>query len=313
MHPDSPLPLDALRTLESCVRHNSFENAAAEMGISPHAVSQQILSLEDFLGQQLFTQSGRQREPSDAAVSLARHVREGLNSFVAGVRAISPSTPNKPLVVNAVAYFAHRFLGPRLDGFRHANPEVEIQLTTQFETVNFADSGASISILHGYEDWRENHWLDCHVQHIMTDHKIICCSSSLMKGDYPVQTNAALCGYPLLQTPNNRRLWQSVLSHLDIDHPDPGGGISFPDAASMQEATAQGLGIGLLSKEDALEGISSGRLVAPLGEDAITDMAESSMAGFYLVYPKHDLQHPHAKVFCEWLLTQNWPGVQAAK
>ena len=313
MHPDPSLPLDALRTLEYCVRHNSFEAAASDLGISAHAVNQQIHALETLLGRKLFTQNGGQSEPSDAAAILARYVREGLNSFATGIQAVSPSENHTTLIVNAAPYFAHRFLQPRLDQFKKENPDVDLRLTNQPETISFADTNVSLSIQHGYEDWRESVWSDYQVQRIATDHKIICCSSSLMKGDYPVLTAAALCGYPLLQTTNNRRLWQSVLSHLDIDHPDADGGASFPDMASLHEATAQGLGIGLVSKTDALEGISSGRLVAPLGEDAIADMAESLIPGFYLVYPKQNPQSPQARAFCEWLDTQNWYDPQSAQ
>ena len=310
MHPHPPLPLDALRTLESCVRQCSFEAAASEMEISTHAVSQQIHALETLLGQQLFVQKGGKIEPTNASIILANHVREGMNSFSAGIQAISQSTHDTTTIVSVTPYFAHRFLQPRLDRFKEENPEVDIRLTIQFEAVSVSGTNTSLFIQHGYEDWRDSHWSDYHVQHLVTDHKIICCSSSLMKGDYPVSTAAALCGYPLLQTPNTGRLWHSVLSHLDVDHPDPDGGISFPDIASMHEAAAQGLGIGLVSKSEAFEGISSGRLVAPLGEEAITDLSESLIPGFYLVYPIKYLQRPQAKIFSQWLNAQNWndPG-----
>ena len=306
MHPDPSLPLDALRTLELCVRHYSFDAAASEMRISTRAVSQQIHALETLLGQQLFVQKDGKSEPTDAATTLAGYVRDGINSFSAGIQAISQSTQNTTIIVSVAPYFAHRFLHPRLDLFHEENPEVDIRLTTQFETVSFSDTNTSLSIQHGYDDWRDNHWTDYHVQRLVTDHKIICCSTSLMKGDYPVRTASALCGYPLLQTPNTGRLWHSVLSYLDVDHPDPDGGISFPDIASMHEATAQGLGIGLVSKNDALKGISSGRLVAPLGEDAITGLGESLVPGFYLIYPKQSLHRPQAKIFSDWLDAQNW-------
>ncbi|MEM0950098.1 MAG: LysR family transcriptional regulator, partial [Pseudomonadota bacterium] len=47
-------PLRALRAFESAARHLSFSQAAAELGVTPGAISHQIKSLEDWLGAPLF-------------------------------------------------------------------------------------------------------------------------------------------------------------------------------------------------------------------------------------------------------------------
>ena len=64
-------PLNALRAFEAAARHGSFAQAAAELGVSPAAVSQQIRSLEARVGRKLFHRqsnrvilSGPVRRPS---------------------------------------------------------------------------------------------------------------------------------------------------------------------------------------------------------------------------------------------------------
>ena len=50
----SLLPLNALRAFDAAARHMSFKQAADDLSVTPAAISQQIRSLEDFLGVELF-------------------------------------------------------------------------------------------------------------------------------------------------------------------------------------------------------------------------------------------------------------------
>ncbi len=52
-------PLGWLRAFEAAARHLSFTAAAAELGLTQSAISQQIKSLETFLGQPLFLRRPR--------------------------------------------------------------------------------------------------------------------------------------------------------------------------------------------------------------------------------------------------------------
>src|SRR5438552_2878445 len=52
-------PLKSLLAFEAAARHANFTQAAAELAVSPSAISHQIQTLEDFLGAKLFLrQSG---------------------------------------------------------------------------------------------------------------------------------------------------------------------------------------------------------------------------------------------------------------
>ncbi len=47
-------PLAQLRAFEAAARNLSFKKAAAELAVTPTAISHQIQLLEDFCGQKLF-------------------------------------------------------------------------------------------------------------------------------------------------------------------------------------------------------------------------------------------------------------------
>jgi len=53
-------PLNALKAFEAAARHMSFSHAAAELNVTPGAISRQVQTLEDWLGDRLFVRRHRQ-------------------------------------------------------------------------------------------------------------------------------------------------------------------------------------------------------------------------------------------------------------
>jgi LysR family glycine cleavage system transcriptional activator len=70
----SPLPLNALRAFECVARHGSVTQAAAELGVTSGAVSQQIRLLEELIGTKLTVRAGRGMALTAQG---ARHRRNG--------------------------------------------------------------------------------------------------------------------------------------------------------------------------------------------------------------------------------------------
>ena len=70
-------PLYALRAFEAVARHLSFRKAAEELYVTPAAVSQQIKTLEDYLGFHLFRRTKNALALTEAAQAGLPQVREG--------------------------------------------------------------------------------------------------------------------------------------------------------------------------------------------------------------------------------------------
>lgn len=64
-------PLAALRAFEAAARHQSFKQAASELGVTPTAVSHQIRLLEETLGVRLFDRKPRQVVLTDVGQELS--------------------------------------------------------------------------------------------------------------------------------------------------------------------------------------------------------------------------------------------------
>ncbi len=107
--------LSALRAFEAAARHRSFKAAAAELHVTPTAVSHQIRSLEEELGVQLFVRRARRVDLTTAGELLHPTLE---TSFGAIARAIGLITrPSRPSSVGltTTAAFAAKWLVPRLD------------------------------------------------------------------------------------------------------------------------------------------------------------------------------------------------------
>ncbi|MEM9969579.1 MAG: LysR family transcriptional regulator, partial [Pseudomonadota bacterium] len=74
--PDRLPPLTALRAFEAAARHMSFAKAAEELSVTPAALSFQIKSLEEHLGEPVFRRLNRAVELTEAGRTLAPGLKD---------------------------------------------------------------------------------------------------------------------------------------------------------------------------------------------------------------------------------------------
>src|SRR5437764_13535740 len=116
-------PLGSLRAFEAAARCMSFTKAAAELGVTPTAVSHQIRLLEDICGQPLFRRRPRPLVLTGAGERLFPVVRNGFDAFAAAITSASAGVGERPLRVTSPNAFASRWLIPRLPRWREAQPD----------------------------------------------------------------------------------------------------------------------------------------------------------------------------------------------
>lgn len=294
-------PLNALRVFHAVMRYRSFRKASDELFVSPQAVSQQIKLLEDTLGIPLFDRKGRTVDPTEQAILLAHFVQAGFDEFAEGVRRVTKTAHRNRINVNASPYFATRYLMDRLEQFRTTMPGVVLQLTTMVEIPDFSRDNIDVSIQWGFGDWTE-----FEQTLLVRDPKIICCAPALA---HRVRRPEDLLSMTLLHPVLATTLWQKVLRHLDLQDIEAKGDVQFQDAATMRRATLAGMGIGLISTIDAIADLQQGRLIAPLGIDALSTMKQEEVPGFYLVMPRGYRRVKTIAAFCDWIRAENWQAM----
>lgn len=126
--PLSRLPsLSALRAFEAAARLSSFKEAAAELAVTPGAISQQIRILEEDLGVALFERAPRRVTLTAAGLDLMPELTDGFVRIRDAVdRARGPQ--EQQVKICAAGMVIRNWLLPRLHKISAAHREVRTQM-----------------------------------------------------------------------------------------------------------------------------------------------------------------------------------------
>ena len=142
-------PLTALRAFEAAARHMSFARAAEELHVTPAALSFQIKSLEEHLGQPLFRRLNRAVDLTEAGRSLLPGTSEGFAALNAAWRGARRLTDDVTLNVTAGPAFTAKWLAPRLFDFAQAHPEIELRFSACLRLMDFQRDEIDVAIRFG--------------------------------------------------------------------------------------------------------------------------------------------------------------------
>ena len=138
-------PLTSLRAFEAACRLESFAAAAAELNVTPSAVSHQIKSLEDHLGVVLFRRAARAVIPTAAARRAYPGLRRGFDEMASAMDLVRPPKTG-PLVVSVVPSFAMKWLIPRLD---RGPADIQVQIVATRDYADLLAGEADLAVRFG--------------------------------------------------------------------------------------------------------------------------------------------------------------------
>jgi DNA-binding transcriptional LysR family regulator len=140
--------LDGVEAFLSVAQHRSFRRAAAELGVTPSAISQAIRTLESRIGAALFIRTTRSvglTEAGERFLSRARPAFEELIAASGAARDLGqrPAGRLRLAVPRAVVPI---LLEPLVASFCRAYPEVEVEIAANEELVDLASGGFDAGI-----------------------------------------------------------------------------------------------------------------------------------------------------------------------
>lgn len=142
-------PLNALKAFEAAARTGSHAAAAAELGVSAAAVSQQVRNLEAWLGKRLFTRLNNRILLTDAGLAIYRDTARPLEEIAAVARRALGEAVRSRLVVSVLPSLAERWLAPRLAGFAAQAPEIGLDLRIEEDPVDLMRQDVDLRIAYG--------------------------------------------------------------------------------------------------------------------------------------------------------------------
>ena len=291
--PDRLPPLTSLKAFESAARHLSFRDAAAELNVTPSALSFQIKQLEDHLGAPLFRRLNRRVELTAAGEALAPGATEGFTALTAAWRMARRTLDSGLLTVTAGPAFTARWLAPRLFDFASRHPEVELRFAATLRLLDFARDDVDIAIRFGHPPESEK---DLHVAMEIREWITPMMTPAVAAR---VAAPADLCRETLIHQDDTAWLkppvdWSAWFRAAGVAPPAMQGP-RFSQADHALDAAQAGAGVVLGRVSLADQALRTGALVAPF------DVTLVPSAHFRVLCPKGAETRPETRAFLDWL------------
>lgn len=288
-------PLNALRAFEAAARHLSFTKAAAELNVTPAAISHQIKSLEEYCGVPLFRRLTRALLLTDAGQAALPRLRDGFDMLADACAMLRTDAESGLLTVSAAPSIAAKWLVTRLDRFRDLEPDIDIRLDATDRLSDFAQDGVDVAIRYG-----GGNYPGLSVRQLFATRVHPVCSPRFLEKCSVLRTPHDLAGRTLLHIDWTTQedtwpSWKMWLLAAGISGVEQARGPRFSDVAMAIQAAVEGHGIALVSDVLAADDLTAGRLVRPF------ELSVSVDFGYYVVCPPEKAEIPKVRLFCDWL------------
>ncbi len=291
-------PLNALRAFEAAARHLSFSAAAAELHVTPAAISHQIKALEDDLGAKLFRRLNREVRLTDAGQACLPGLRDGFSRIAEAVSLVRRRDTSGILTVTASPGLAAKWLLPRLEKFRAQHPEIDLRIDASMDLVDFTREDVHVGLRYG-----RGHYPGLQTELLMRSEVFPVCSPALTRGAQALRRPEDLRHHALIHDETLTRDpscpdWAMWLRAAGVTGIDPTRGLRFTQVALAIDAAVDGRGVALTRDVFADSDLAAGRLVRPFLGSTPVDFA------VYVVIPPALTAMPKVQAFREWLFKE---------
>jgi LysR family transcriptional regulator, glycine cleavage system transcriptional activator len=281
------VPLSILRAFEAAGRTASFRLAAAELGLTPSAVSHAVRKLEMTLGASLFTRDNRAVRLSPEGEALMRHVGRAFEELRRGLEIVSTRGPQL-LRLHSAPSFATQWLMPRLSRFLRDHPGTEVRLAAGTDYTRFINDEFDADIIYGPS--RLEGLIDVPLgEEIVTP----MCTPEMAR---MIKVPMDLFNNVLIESETKQVRWSDWFARNGLPPPRPQG-VRFDRSFLAIAAAVDQLGVALESTRLAERELASGRLVRPL----VGQAEDVRYIGHHLVFPRSARQRHTLRQFTKWL------------
>lgn len=285
--------LDGIEAFLGVAEHRNFRRAAAELGVTPSAISQAVRTLETRLGVPLFTRTTRSVGLTEAGERFLSRARPAFDELAAASQAASDlgRGPSGLLRIALPRAVLPVLIQPLVASFCRAYPEVEVELAASEELIDLAAEGFDAGIRMG--------------QFIAADMTAVRLSPPFPMSI--VGTPAYFAAHPPPRSPEDLRshaclrwrrsngavaLWTLRVGNRPVDIAVTGPLIAN-DFSTLLGVALEGVGLAQLPRPIAAAALDDGRLVEALAPHA------PSAPGVFLYYPDRRQMLPKLRAFVD--------------
>ncbi|MCH2273587.1 LysR substrate-binding domain-containing protein [Thalassospira sp.] len=286
----TPLPpLNSLRAAEAIGRNGTLLRTADELNVTPGAVSQQLKTLEQFLGLELFARTEKGMIPTEAGQRLLPGLSDAFTRIRDSIAAATRQDENV-LTVTTGVIFAGKWLVPRLGRFRDRHPEIDIRISTDNRLTSFDRDDVDIGVRFGRGGWE-----GLRVHKLLEQQMLPVCAPSLKDR---FREPADIARGPRIVDSLSFFAWQDWLDAAGTDEPLSGQEITFSDGYLALEAAMAGHGAMLGWPVIIQDALRNGDLIEPFKICAPTPYA------YWLVSSESRWNRQTVRAFRNWIIEE---------
>ena len=289
--------LHALRAFEAAARHMRFTQAAAELHVTPGAISQQVRALELELGQPLFERRPRKLALTDAGRRLLPSVSDGFARLSAATSRLDGTPLRGRLTVSVLPSFAHSWLVHRLGEFADRYQEIEVVVQSEPNRADLRAGEADLAIRYG----RLAPGDGLHVEHLLDETVFPVASPALLNGPKPLREPKDLLQHRLLHDSDIRGpqeawlAWPAWFAHWGIGAEPELAGIGYSDTRLVNRAASSGQGVAIGRSVLVQRLLDQGLLVRLFDEEM------PAGNGYHAVCLESRCDEPKIAAYRQWL------------
>lgn len=304
-------PLTALKAFEAASRLMSFQAAAAELSVTPAALSYQIRQLEDHLGLKLFNRLNRAVELTENGRLIQPGIHEAFEHLHRTMRQLRRRQQTNVLTIAAGPAFTAKWLSPRLYRFIGRHPNIDARISASVSKSDLEMDDIDIAIRFGPGVYPGHYSVK-----LMDEFMTPLCAPSMLEGPNAIRTPEDLQHHTLIHDDTHQgffilQTWADWLKAAGVTSVDPGrSGLHFNVADHALDAAVGGGGVVLGRTSLAEPDMRVGRLVAPF------DLRLKTSYSFFIVCLDSRKNEPAIEAFRNWVMdemagiteTENLPG-----
>jgi len=258
MPPHDLPPLSALRAFEATARRASFKAAAAELFVTPTAISHQIRQLESWLGVRVLDRTPRAVSLTPSGIELYEAAAASFTEISRAVSRLRRGTAPAVLTLSATSGFLSQWLVPRLADLRRVLPDLDLRLHASDAVVALRTGSVDAAIRYGTGPYR-----GVDATALKADRFAPVCSPTLSLSRLGELRRATLIHVEGRRVPQPLPSWTRWCTRAGAKGVNTDAGLRFTDGLHAVQAAIAGQGVAIVSLVLVADALASGLLVQP--------------------------------------------------
>lgn len=302
-------PLNALKSFESAARHESFLKAAAELHVTPGAVSRLVKSLESHLGVELFIRSHRGVTITPEGRAFAQEVAEAFSRICHAADRVQQNVHDRGLSICCHPTFAVHWLIPRWVQFQAALPSAQINLkTTLAPELENTDDYDFVVKLGPDPDQQPSCEAGVVAERVLDVETFPICSPTFLRQHGGALSLDDIERYPLLYAQLRPQDWDRWLASAGRPAVSQPPALMFESLTLAYNAAVSGAGLAIGIRAFITDDIAAQRLVAPFSH------VRKSHMGFNIYFDaRRAARSPRIGQIRRWMMQERAKARMAAQ